>query len=305
MIEKLASYRNCVAHIGAAWTAFLERRHTRLAQQDRHGNAAERVAENILEDLFTQVLDWSLADVNNQVGYADLILTHLGVKRLIIETKRPAALAWNRRAVDRALEQALRYAHEQKVRHVAVSDGFMLYAADVAHGGLRDRVFCALDAAEPPLDLWWLSVDGIYRPRPDAADAALRLLPDEAVTGDANRTPPPKGRLHPKYRLPCSCFAYVGDAGDAATWKLPYLDAGGGIDKRRLPKAIQSILSNYRGAHVGGIPEQAIPDVLVRLAAAARRAGKMPGQTGKPAAIYVQLAQVLEQLGRLEAIEDA
>jgi hypothetical protein len=92
-VASLASYRHCCDRLAAAWPAFLARRHERLAQQQRFGTAAEKVAENILEDLSTLVLDWHLSEVNNQVGYADLVLTRLGVKHLIIEVKRPGALA--------------------------------------------------------------------------------------------------------------------------------------------------------------------------------------------------------------------
>src|SRR6266496_3465211 len=144
MVNDLASYRRVVARMTAHWAAFQAKRKERLMQQERHGVAAERVAENILEDLFTLVLDWKLADINNQVDYADLMLTRLGIKYLIIEAKRPGALAWNRRAVHSALDQVLRYADEQRVSR-AVSDGVMLYAADVVHGGLQDRAFIALD----------------------------------------------------------------------------------------------------------------------------------------------------------------
>ena len=77
-------------------------------------------------------------------------MTRLGVKRLIVEVKRPGKLAWNRRAVALALDQALRYAHEQKVKCIGVSDGLMLYAADVTGGGLKDRVFASLSEEEPP-----------------------------------------------------------------------------------------------------------------------------------------------------------
>ena len=52
----------------------------------------EKVAENILEDLFTMVLDWSLDDVNLQVGRADVVLSELGIKRLVLEVKRPGTL---------------------------------------------------------------------------------------------------------------------------------------------------------------------------------------------------------------------
>ncbi len=104
MVTNLIAYRRCVERIQLKWAPFQWKRKERLVQQERHGVAAERVAENILEDLFTEVLDWSLSDINNQAGYADLVLTQLGVKYLVIEVKRPSALAWNRRAVDQALE---------------------------------------------------------------------------------------------------------------------------------------------------------------------------------------------------------
>lgn len=304
MIETLASYQHCVARIAENWTAFQAKRQQRLVQQERHGTAAERVAENILEDLFTQVLDWSVSDMNNQVGYADLTLTRLGIKELIIETKRPGLLAWHRHAVDAALEQALRYAHEQKVQHVAVSDGTMLYAADVVPGGLTDRLFCTLDHDDPVTDLWWLSMHGIYRPREGEPGAGARHLPNRPTGNPSTTTTAPPRLLHPKYHLPSWCFAYVGDATNPSTWKLPYLRVDASVDGRRLPKAIQSILSNYRGATVSTIPEAAIPDVLVKLGAAAFRTGKMPGQNGTPAPAYQELAMALEQRDRLDEIDD-
>ena len=76
------------------------------------------------------------------------------------------------------------------------------------------------------------------------------------------------------------------------------------LDKRskRLPKAIQAILSNYRGTKVSSVPERDIPDVLVRLARAAMSLGRMPYQSGNTAAVYVQLEAVLRQLGRLDEV---
>jgi hypothetical protein len=69
------------------------------------------------------------------------------------------------------------------------------------------------------------------------------------------------------------------------------------VDAKRLPKAIQAILSNFRGVKVSGIPEDAIPAVLQRLARAARQAGHMPPEACNPAPIYRQLADTLEQFG--------
>jgi hypothetical protein len=104
-----------------------------------------------------------------------------------VEVKRPGSLAWSRRAVESALAQAMRYAADQKVKAVAVSDGLMLYAANIADGGLRDRVFVSLSEGEPPLALWWLSVQGIRRERECNEGAQLRLLPEEPVEPEAGR----------------------------------------------------------------------------------------------------------------------
>jgi hypothetical protein len=296
----LASYGRCCGRLTAAWPAFQAKREERLAQQRRYGTAAEKVAENILEDLFTMVLDWRLSEVNNQVCYADLVITRLGVKHLIVEVKRPGSLAWNERSVGLALQQARRYADEQKVHTIAVSDGVMLYARDLIAGGHLDRVFVRLDQPQAPADLWWLSVDGIYRPRDDGGPGArLRLLPPLP-----DRVPQPgphveDGPVHPKYRLPAGCFAYVGSTADPKTWHLPYLLADGSPDLARLPKAIQSILSNYRGAHVSSVPEAAIPEVLVTLARTAHLLGKLPATGPGAARAYVQLQEALDQLGRL------
>jgi hypothetical protein len=297
-VTALASYRRCQDRISAGWPDFLNKRRERLAQQERFGAAAEKVAENIVEDLFTVVLDWRLSEVNNQVDYADIVLTRLGVKQLIVEVKRPGSLAWNERSVDLALAQAHRYADEQKVRSIAVSDGVMFYARDIVPGGYRDRAFIRLDQPLAPDDLWWLSADGIYRARPGAEGAQLRLLPviasGESVLDDTDGA-----ILHPKYHLPATCFAYVGSAADPKTWHLPYLLADGTPDQARLPKAIQCILSNYRGARVSSVPEAAIPEVLVTLGRAAHLTGRFPAGGSGSAQTYIQLQDALDQLGRL------
>jgi len=294
--HELASYQHCVTRIREQWPAFGRARDERLAQQRRYGHAAEKVAENILEDLFTEVLDWEKADLNNQVQCADLLLTRLGIKYLLVEAKRPGALAWDRKAVGAALDQACRYADEQRVQTVAVSDGLMLYAADRIHGGLQDRVFVNLSDAEPPETLWWISVHGIYRQRIEATDARLQLLPELPAPEAAGPLPTNGELIHPKYQLPAYCFAYVGHENEVETWHLPYRLANGQPDPARLPKAIQAIISNYRGAKVKAVPEAAICDVLERLAVAANELGKMPPHNPSPARAYVQLAAVLEQL---------
>lgn len=293
----LASYRRCVERIRASWPTFAARRRERL-QQGLFDAPVEKIAENILEDLFTTVLDWSLADVNLQVGRADVVLSALGIKRLVLEVKRPGSLIWRRGAVEAALDQARRYAASQRVGAVAVSDATMLYAADVVDGGLRDRVLLTLDGEQAPDDLWWVSVHGIYRP---CSNVATEL--DTVPTHDSSGVSviDPGTVLHPKYSLGMQCFAYVGAADNARTWKLPFLLADGTPDAKRLPKAIQCILSNYRGARVD-IPRAAVGDVLVRLGIAAARLRKMPCQNASTADAYVEAHQALEQLNRLSDV---
>jgi hypothetical protein len=294
--RELASYKRFDNHLKTNWPTFSAKRRERLRQQGRFGEASERVAENIVEDLFTVAVGWNLGDINNQVDFADIVVTSLGIKHCIVETKRPGALAWNQAAVHSALEQARRYADEQNVKCIAVSDGVTFYAANIEEGGLQDRVLVSLESKTPPLDLWWLSEHGIYRPRIGPDGQPLTLLKPAPVTqvisaGEDSNAP----LLHPKYCLPSRCFAYVGDSNRPTTWKLPYMLEDGSIDVKRLPKAIQAILSNYRGARVSSVPEKAIPDVLRRLAVAAEQLGRMPHQ-GETAEIYEMLAQVLKQV---------
>jgi len=293
----LASHRRFETHLTTNWPPLIAKRSERLRQQGRFGEASERVAENIVEDLFTVALDWKLGDINNQVDYADIVVTRLGIKYCIVETKRPGALAWNRAAVHSALEQARRYADEQKVTCIAVSDGVMFYAANIEKGGLHDRIFVSLESKKPHNDLWWLSEHGVYRPRIGPQEEPLTLLKTAPVTKAISTPEDSTALLHPKYCLPAQCFAYVGDANRPTTWKLPYLSEDGNIDVKRLPKAIQAILSNYRGARVSSVPEGVIPDVLRRLAEAAEQLGRMPHQ-GETAEVYEMLAQALQQLER-------
>lgn len=136
---------------------------------------------------------------------------------------------------------------------------------------------------------------GIYRPYTLPRPTSTPLLPP----GPEPHNPPGEPGeelLHPKYHLPASCFAYVPNPLQPSTWKLPYRLSDGSIDEKRLPKAIQAILSNYRGAKVSSIPDEDVPAVLLRLARGAESSGKMPDQRGDTAAIYQQLAEVLKQI---------
>jgi hypothetical protein len=289
----LASHRRCVERIRAGWPGFLTTRADRL----RHGDETEKVAEGIIEDLLTNVLDWRKGDLLYQTGYADIVVSRNLAKYLLIEMKRPGTLQPGRKALELAVAQARRYADAQRVTRVAASDGRWFYAADIAQGGLKDRLLLDLSVAEPPDALWWISEHGIYRACDVpvlASDVSADAVP--ALSHGADEL------LHPKYKVPARCFAYVGNAADPRTWKLPYRLADGCVDAKRLPKAIQSLLSNYRGVKVNGIPECDMPGVLLRLARAAETEGHLPPRAVNPASAYRDLALVLEQQGLMEQL---
>jgi hypothetical protein len=175
----------------------------------------------------------------------------------------------------------------------------MLYAADIEDDGLRDRVLVYLGSSEPQTELRWLGVQGLSRSRMEVQGAALRLLPEMASSSASHTSPRGSVISHPRYGLPARCFAYVGHPEHPDSWKLPYLLADGKADAKRLPKAIQSIVSNYRGERVRSIPASELPDVLVKLARAAATLGKLPHQARRPARTYQRLAEVLAEMGRL------
>jgi hypothetical protein len=254
------------------------------------GRTSEKIAENIVEDLFTEVLDWDKGFLRYQIGHADIVLTNLGVKYLIVETKRPGSLSWNQRAIEASLAQARGYAAAQRVTGVAVSDGRLLYVTNVRNGGLQDRLLVSLESPTPQAELWWVSVQGIYREHTGPCDPQSSADEQHATLAHTGQV------LHPKYGLPMACFAYVGDPLKTSSWRLPYRLLDGNVDEKRLPKAIQCIVTNYRGARVSGIPETAVPDVLRRLAASAAVLGRMPHQQKSTALVYQQLQQALDQM---------
>lgn len=285
----LARQRRCIEQLRERWPEFLQRRTVHLRSHAVGRSPSERIAENILFDLFTRVLDWAPDQVRWQENRIDLLLTRLGVKHLVVEAKRPGSLD-GPASITRALEQARRYAEQHNVRTVAVSDAGLLDVRDLADNRFHPRVRVHLSDTSPPDALWWVSTRGIYRTPPAVPIEKIDL---SSAAGE--------DLLHPKYRLPACCFAFIGDPTRTSTWKLPYLRSDGSPDERRLPKAIQAVLRDYRGEQVR-LPEQQVPAVLVRLATAAILLGRMPHQDATPAEVYSALADALVQFGRNDAL---
>ena len=66
-----------------------------------------------------------------------------------------------------------------------------------------------LDTDKAPDDLWWLSVHGIYRLRPDLP-VGLGVLSNPNCDVGSGANLGVAGELHPKYKVAMQCFAYVG-----------------------------------------------------------------------------------------------
>lgn len=282
MEKELSNRKKIIKSAKEKWVQFLERRQKRLLQLNRPEGGAEKITEGILEDLFSMVLNWSISDLNWQMGRCDLVLTQMGIKYLLLEAKYPNHFS-SKSNREKALNQVLGYAKEQKVKKIAVSDGYMLLIAELdEQGAIEKYLEISLDAPDFSEELWFLSIHGIYRSIPRKTDIAYPRFQND-------------GLLHHKYELPIDCFAYVGDKDDTKTWKLPYLLEDSSVDVKRLSKAIGAVISNYRGAKVEGIPEKAIPSVLRALEKAARQMRKMPDQDPKASDIYKKLADILVQ----------
>ena len=288
-VENLAIYKNFITNGQRKWPEFFDSFTIYKEQINQVGGGSEGIAERRVEDLFVTVLGWSKSNINYQVGRSDLLISRSGIKRCIIETKRPGALKGNIHKINQALAQARRYADKQGVNIIAASDGLMLHAADIKGGGLIDRLSIDLSGKIFPKDLWWLSLKGIDYNR-DNYNVDLSYEPI-ANTLNSDKL------LHKTYKLPACCFAYVPDANNEKTWKLPYLKLDRNVDSKRLPGAINAIVKNYRGNHVE-IPPKDIPYVLKHLEKAAREIDKMPDQNPKTACCYIKLQEILDQLAR-------
>ncbi len=111
---KFASQKRFESRLERSWPAFLAKRRDRLRQQGRVGDAGERKTASIVEDIPTIALDWKVDDINKQVlinsrvGRPDIVLTRLGTKCCVIETKPLGSFTWNQTAVQQRARKLLR-----------------------------------------------------------------------------------------------------------------------------------------------------------------------------------------------------
>ncbi|MCL4392517.1 hypothetical protein M1145_00015 [Patescibacteria group bacterium] len=298
-MENQAKYIKFLERLNTNWKDFKIKRKDFLVQNERFGKTPEKVTENILSYLFTEVLDWDLRDINYQVDYADIEITKLGIKRIVIEAKRPGGITWNILQLEKHINQALRYAYKQKISTIGVCDGNKLYILNVEGGSTTPRIFIPLDAEEPHEDLYYISKNGIDKKK----TISVNFNKDKEEKTVHNQNSETNDELlNKQYKLPARCFAYIGDPNNPYTWKLPYLENNGTIRIKRLQSAIQSIVTNFRGGQVKDIPEKYIPGVLIKLAKAAKDVGKLDPDNPKMANCYRQLYNAIKQMDALDKI---
>ena len=299
-MENQAKYIKFLERLNTNWPTFNSKRKDFLVQNERLGKTPEKVTENILSFLFTEVLDWDLRDINYQVDFADIEITKLGIKRIVIEAKRPGGITWdNVLQLEKHINQALRYAYKQKISIIGICDGKKLYILNVEEGSTTPRIFISLDDEEPHEDLYYISKNGIDKKK----IISINFSKDKKGGTINNQNSEINDELlNKQYKLPARCFAYIGDPNNPYTWKLPYLENNGTIHVKRLQSAIQSTVTNFRGLQVKTIPEKNIPGVLIKLAKAAKDVGKLDPDNPKMANCYKQLYNAIKQMGVLDKI---
>ena len=157
-------YRSFCDGLDERWSDFLSKRAEHFAQSIRRGAALEKNTEGIIDEFLMVVLRWEQAQIEYQVGKADISLVSNHITRMIIETKRPGLLS-NPKIFKKALEQAYGYAHKRRVTNVAVSDGIVFYAESTIDNVPVGRAQVSLTqrSVPDPEMLFLISPDGIYR----------------------------------------------------------------------------------------------------------------------------------------------
>jgi hypothetical protein len=251
--------------IAGVWPAFQERRRRMLEARDCGRVLHERDVEELFRSLAEGPLGYGVEHLEVQQDYADYALVNRGLKLAIVEIKALGYLQGGQeeRAED-VLRQAARYAHRHRTPHLMAFDGDTLILArwERSVRQILCNLVLSVDRPEPPEELFYFTQYGLFRAPGDAL-FAMSFVPelDEELV-----------KLHHGVRLPYTCFAYVGDLRSKQTWKLPFRNADGTVDTKRLGHAVNFLLSpgGYRGqrAESDSVPLAATTLVALRLAQA-------------------------------------
>jgi len=259
-------------HLEAEWDGFCRRRQAILARAQTGGPPKERDVEDIFQALAEGPLGYQLKQLSPQRSYADYVLLDRGLKLVAVELKAFGQFrnGTSQAPLAAALEQAAHYAGQQRIPNVMAFDGELLAFGKVDAGKAKIAVHlqCSVDCDTPPSDLFFLTHYGIFR----QPTTVLYSVPFEPEKDESLY------KQHHGEMLHYSCFAYVGDLRNKATWAMPYRNADGTVDTGRLGHATNYMFSpgGYRGQKASDmkIPEAATTLVALRLARAYKEIGK-------------------------------
>lgn len=259
-------------HIQTEWSTFRERYKKIVSEYERGSRLHEKDIEIIFHSLAEGPLGYEIEQLSTQREYADYALVDRGLKLAIVEIKsfRAFASKQEQSQLESALIQAARYAHRHRTPHLMAFDGVILTLAELE--GVQDvikvHIQVNIEADEPPGNLFYFTHYGLFC---HPTEELLTLPYDADEDAELKKT-------HHGVKLHYSCFAHVGDIRDKGTWRAPYRNPDGSVDVKRLPHAVNYLLSpsGHRGKQASRqrIPEAATPLVALRLAKAYKEIGK-------------------------------
>lgn len=251
------------------WLAFNLERRAILARRESGFRLSEADVEAIFEKLAQGPLGYEGGQIARQQDYADRVLMDRCLKLVVVEIKNYGAFQ-HPASLEEALVQAARYADCHRAPFLMAFDGQRLVLARRHRPRNEIQVILDLgiDSPSPPEDLFYCCHYGLFHlPQAVRWSLSYNAAEDEQLY-----------KRHHGERLHYSCFAYVGDLRDKQTWLMPYRNADGSVDTKRLGHAVNYLLSpgGYRGqkAETVRVPEAATLLCALRLAGAYKELGQ-------------------------------
>jgi len=229
-------------HLDKEWPAFRGRCNRIVAKLDQGMRLHEKDVETIFQALAEGPLGYEIEQLNTQQNYADYALIDRGLKLAVIEIKSFQLFADDIKCsqLQSALVQAARYANRHRTPYITAFDGQTIVLARVDPSNIINVYLAVnIECDSAPPDLFFFAQYGLFRHPTDVLCAIpYDVLEDEALY-----------KNHHGVKLHYSCFAYIGDIRDKATWIAPYRNEDSSVDTNRIGHAVNYLLSpgGYRG----------------------------------------------------------
>ena len=258
-------------HLDKEWPAFRGRCNRITSKLDQGMRLHEKDIETIFQALAEGPLGYEIEQLNTQQNYADYALIDRGLKLAVIEIKSFQLFADDIKCpqLQSALVQAARYANRHRTPYIMAFDGQTIVLARVESSNMINVYLSVnIECDSAPPELFFFTQYGLFQYPIDV----LCTIPYDASDDEGLY------KNHHGVKLHYSCFAYVGDIRDKATWIAPYRNEDGSVDTNRIGHAVNYLLSpgRYRGQKATSqrIPDAATPLVALRLAKAYKKIGK-------------------------------